>query len=355
MADAAQAHPARRLLLPGLFVLALFAAVWLRAGDDARETRFGGGVMGTSWSAVVVADEGLDGERMLTAIRGALEGVDQAMSTYRPDSELMRLNRHPVGEVMALSADLRRVLAKAAEVSAASGGAFDATVGPLVEAWGFGAGAAAAAPTDEALARLKATVGWRGLTLSEAGATRSRQGLRLDLSAIAKGFGADAAAAALEAVGVQRYLVEVGGEVRARGLNRQGKPWQIGVERPDSATREAIAVVGLTSGGMATSGDYRSYREVDGRRVSHTIDPRTARPIDHGLASVTVLADDCMTADAWATALSVLGPDEGLARAEAEGIAAYLLVRAGEGFEVRQTSHFAARDANGRRGAEEHE
>jgi len=330
-------------------VLGLFALLWLRqpshgpaAGE--REARFSGRVMGTTWMVKVIASSGQDTSGVQKAASEALAAVDATMSTYRPDSELMRLNQHPVGEAMAIGPGLRTVLGAAAEVSRRSGGAFDVTVGPLVDAWGCGPKGPGEAPTAVELERLRRGIGWQKLVLSEAGATRKAAGLRADLSAIAKGFGVDEAARAVEALGFERYMVEVGGEVRVKGLNLNGRPWQLGVERPDTATREAIAVVGLSSGAMATSGDYRNYREVDGKRISHSIDPRTGRPIEHDLASVSVLADDCMMADAWATALAVLGPDEGLKIAEREGIAAYMLVRSGDGFDARQTSHFAARN-----------
>lgn len=343
----------RRFILPLVFIGAMFAVLWWRApsADDHGLVRdqFAGMTMGTTWSVVVAVEEGFDVSGVDEAVADALDGVDLAMSTYKPNSELMRLNRYPVGSVMKISAGLRRVLEKAAEVSAATGGAFDITVGPLVDRWGFGPEDLETEPTISEIDSLLLRVDWKSVGLSPEGASRARDGLRLDLSAIAKGFGADMAATALEELGISRYLVEVGGEIRVRGHSDHGRPWQIGVEKPDTMTRESVAVLGLTSGGMATSGDYRNYREVDGKRVSHTIDPRTGWPIDHRLASVTVLADDCVTADAWATALNVLGPDEGLSLAKEAGIAVYMLVRTADGeFRPRMTDSFADRNANRR-------
>ncbi|PIE22673.1 MAG: hypothetical protein CSA62_11365 [Planctomycetota bacterium] len=344
--------PLRRFALPALFVLGLFALLWLRApthGSSAgeREAVFDGRVMGTTWKVKVIAAKGQDPSPVQRAAAEALMAVDREMSTYKPDSLLMRLNRQPVHKPLQISASLRRVLLAAAEVSQRSGGAFDITVGSLVDAWGFGPKGAGQAPDAATIQRLRAQMGWQKLKLGPMDATRTTEGLRLDLSAIAKGFGADEAARAVEALGFHRYMVEVGGEVCVKGKNLSGQPWQLGVEKPDTPTREAITVLGLSSGAMATSGDYRKYREVDGKRVSHSIDPRTGRPITHQLASVSVLADDCMTADAWATALSVLGPKEGLEIAEREGIAAYMLVRQGNGFDALQSSHFRSRNENG--------
>ncbi|MDP7112838.1 MAG: FAD:protein FMN transferase, partial [Myxococcota bacterium] len=169
-------------------------------------------------------------------------------------------------------------------------------------------------------------------------------GVQIDLSAIAKGYGVDRVTGAIEGQGHDRYLVEVGGEVRVRGRNAAGVPWRIGIERPVDEGRDVFRALSLIDAAMATSGDYRSFYELAGRRVSHTIDPRTARPVEHGLASVTVVHDRCAEADGWATALMVLGPDEGPEIAEREGLAALFLTRNDDGsFDERETSRFAER------------
>ena len=255
------------------------------------------------------------------------------MSTYRADSEVSRFNRAVPGEWFAVSADTAAVVATALEVHQGSGGAFDITVGPLVDLWGFGAGSKATdrVPSDAEVAAAAARVGSDALRVrADPPALFKSADREIDLSAIAKGFGVDRAALWLEGNGVANYMVEVGGEVRTRGRNPQGEKWRIGIEAPELLQQgHAIAAVALSGESVATSGDYRNYFEAGGRHYSHTIDPATARPVEHALASVTVVAADCKTADALATAIDVLGPDKGLAFAERENLAVYLLVRAG--------------------------
>jgi thiamine biosynthesis lipoprotein len=213
-------------------------------------------------------------------------------------------------------------------MSRRSGGAFDVTVAPLVGAWGFGAGASArgALPGIDELA---APVGWWQLTVdTRAGHVRkSIAGLQVDLSGIAKGHAVDSAALALEALGVARYMVEAGGEIRTRGRNAEGRPWQIAVERPDAWPQQVHRIVPLQGLAMATSGDYRNFWEVDGRRYCHEIDPRARAPIANRVASVSVVHEECMFADAMATALIVLGLERGLALAREQRLAALFIVR----------------------------
>jgi thiamine biosynthesis lipoprotein len=242
-----------------------------------------------------------------------------------------------------------RVFLLAQEVSEASGGAFDVTVGPIVNTWGFGPVKQARPPTDAEIAAARADVGYRLLAIDAAAGTiaKARPDMYADLSAIAKGFGVDQVARALDARGIGRYMVEVGGEVRVRGTNAAGVPWQVGIERPDETVQRAQLVVPMANVSMATSGDYRNYFEKDGRRFSHEIDPTTGHPIRHRLASVTVLAPECAFADAYATALLVLGPERGYALALKKGLAAYFIERRPEGgFAERQTPAFASLTGN---------
>jgi thiamine biosynthesis lipoprotein len=343
---------ARRIVAPVLFVGALFYGVLsyerpappaAPSGASARpSTVFEGQALGTSF-VVRTAGSPLDEaeeQAVAAAVAEELTEVDRLMSTWKDDSELSRLNRAEVGVPFALSDETRAVLDHAVSIAEASGGALDVTVGPLVRAWGFGAGAATEPPSEEALEELRAAVGWRKLRLDEAGATRTVEGLTVDLSAIAKGWAVDEVSRRLTALGHPEHMVEVGGEVRAHGRNASGRTWRIAIEQPDALRRSPHAVVTLDDRAMATSGDYRAYREVDGERLSHTIDPRTGRPATHRLASVTVLAPTCVEADGWATALMALGPDEGQRLAEQQGLAAYFLVRTDEGFVGRATSTF---------------
>jgi len=318
---------ARRLAVLTIVFVALVA--WRLWPRQPATTQLSGKTMGTTWSvrAVGVRDE----QAARQAVATALDAVDQAMSTWKPNSELSRLNQHAGPEPFTLSVATREVLQVSAEVSALSGGAFDVTVGPLVDAWSFGPKGAQPAPSDEQIADLLAWVGAGQLRLDDAGVTKADPRVRVDLSAVAKGYGVDRAANALESLGVTRYLVEVGGELRVRGLNGDGEHWKVGVERPDPAGRAVQRVVPLTDAALATSGDYRNFYERDGKRLSHTIDPRSGRPIEHALASVTVVDSTCARADALATALNVLGPQAGLALARREKLSAWFLVRQPDG------------------------
>ena len=315
--------------------------------DQQRETlRMHGETMGTTWSVQVVEPPADLGRAVLESrIRARLDAVNAEMSTYDPDSELSRFNASASRDWFPVSVGLARVVALALEISELSGGAFDVTVGPLVNLWGFGPGAVRADlpskdDVDEALAR----VGHEHLAVRSADPAlrKAIAGLYVDLSAIAKGYGVDEVAGLLDAQGLTDYLVEIGGELRGRGLNAKGQPWRIAIERPDSGVREVFAVVPLRSLAMATSGDYRNFFEVDGQRYSHTIDPATGWPVRHRLASVTVLDARCARADALATALLVLGPDRGLALAERLGIPALLILREGDDYRTIASPAFEA-------------
>lgn len=305
------------------------------------EHAFSGDSMGTSYHVKVIASlEGEQQEAARGAIQAALDAVESKMSTYRPDSELSRFNQHSSTEPFQVSPETLEVFRIAQEVSRQSGGAFDVTVGPLVNAYGFGPEKREAPPSDEEVAKLRQRVGYRQLTLDANAGTlsKARPDIYCDLSAVAKGYGVDAAAKALEALHLDRYMVEVGGEVRVRGLNAEGKPWQIAVEKPVTDGREIERVVPLINLSMATSGDYRNYYEENGRRISHTMDARTGKPIEHALASVTVLHPECAWADAYATAIDVLGPEEGYYLAVGQELAVLMILRRPDGSFVEKAS-----------------
>jgi len=337
--------PLRRLVIPGLFVAGLFAISFFRQGPHtavSSELAITGPTMGTTFNVKVVTDDLTEAnrERLTSLVREALDGVDEHMSTYRSESEIEQFNRGGT-EPFVASQDLLEVVAEAQRVARLTGGAFDITVGPLVDIWGFGPPGATEAPEEERLQELVVVTGFEQLEVDVEGGTlrKARADSRIDLSAIAKGFGADQVSAELTRQGLPHHMVEVGGEVRARGFNGSEQVWRIGIERPTSAGRSVQIVVPLADRSLATSGDYRNFVERDGVRISHTIDPRTGRPISHNLASVSVIHASCMTADGLATALSVLGPDDGFELAERHGIPAYFLVRvADDEFEERQTS-----------------
>jgi len=356
----------RRFLLPGLFVLALFVTLYMRRpvveNGDVQGTTYSvqtketygrdqivisGATMGTTYTVKVALSSGdtPDQEKMATAVAEALAAVNASMSTYQSESELSRLNETQSPEWLPVSAPLSTVLGMALDVAKASEGAFDPTIGPVVNAWGFGPNPRTDTPSDDELTALKSRVGWTHLELDRVGLRlkKAQPAAYIDLSAVAKGYGVDRVAEILDAHGAKDYLVEVGGELRAKGVNTVGVPWRVGIESPDSVIRGTQNAIGLADVSMATSGDYRNYREVDGQRISHTIDPRTLKPITHRLASVTVVAKTCAEADAWATALNVLGPDDGVRIARAEALAAYFLVKTADGsLEVVRTEAFQA-------------
>lgn len=325
------------MIVPALFVGALFLAVFLRQpnGPVIRDQwLFSGQALGTGFTVkVVVPDElTVDKEEVSVSIRDAVNQVDVSMSTYRPDSELSRFNNHGT-EVFPVSPDLVEVMAEARRVAELSDGAFDITIGPLIDAWGFGPEPVDEPPDDEEIERLLRDHGYRRLEIDTGAGTlrKDSAGLRCDLSAIAKGYAVDRVSDRMSALGFADHMVEIGGEVTTAGRSADGSPWRIGVERPESKRRGLWRAVELANAAMATSGDYRNYYEQDGVRISHIVDPRTGRPIRHTLASVSVIHPRCMTADALATALSVLGPDGGKALVEREGLAALFLVRSPDG------------------------
>ena len=268
------------------------------------------------------------------------------MSHYRPESELSRFNRARTTEPWPMSRETLGVVAEALSVGRASGGAFDVTIGPLVDAWGFGSpGRGPAAPDEAALAALRARVGSDLLEVDLGASTlrKRRADVVLDLSAIAKGYAVDAIADLLVERGYADYLVEIGGELRAGGASERGERWRVGLERPVPGAPAARRIVPLADAAVATSGDYRNFYDLNGVRVSHTLDPRTGRPVAHRLRSVSVIARRCSLADARSTALNVLGPEEGYALAVVRGWAALFVVDDGTGRLVeRETPAFAA-------------
>lgn len=339
-----------KVLLP-LFLIALLVAsyfrIW-RARDSEPEAHwaYGGRAMGTTFRVVVGAEPGLAREELRGAIQAELERVEARMSTYRESSEVSRFNRHQGTGAFPVSDDTARVVAAARAVAEASGGAFDVTISPLVALWGFGAGSAptAALPGPEQVRAARRHVGYQKLHVELSPPTLRKEdpALRIDLGAIAKGYGVDRVALRLEELGARRFFVEVGGEVRVLGEKAPGRPWRVGIEQPDQGVRVSRRVLHLSSGAVATSGDYRNFYERDGKRISHTIDARTGRPVRHKFASVSVLAPSAMMADAYATAINVLGPVEGPALAKRSGLAVYWIERVGpEQFRSQENEAFS--------------
>ncbi len=298
--------------------------------------------MGTTYRVKVVARE-LPAERrqqLAAAIEQWLDAVDASMSTYRPDSELSRFNQHVAGTPFAVSTAMAEVFAAALELGQATGGALDITLGPLVDAWGFGPGGRGAVPDPQQLAELRSRIGLGLLSLDRDQGTLIKEipELHCDLSSLAKGYAVDRVLEALADLGVTDAMVEVGGEVRTLGHNASGQAWRIAIEQPNFAPGGIQRVVALTDRAMATSGGYRNFIEVAGERLPHLLDPRTGWPVRHRLASVSVVAARCLEADGLATALAVLGPEEGLVLANQQGWAAYFLVRGDQGVLIERAS-----------------
>lgn len=337
-------HPLKR------WVLAPLLAACAAGPEDAAPRHlhtFRGATMGTYYAVKIAAEEALPPERieaLEAVIEAELADVNGKMSTYLPDSELSRFNRHRETTPFDVSAETFEVVAEALEVGRLAGGALDVTVGPLVNAWGFGAEAPPARLGDAEIAGLLERVGPDKLELDAEGRRlrKLHPELYVDLSSIAKGYGVDRVFEALRAEGPGDLWVEIGGEVRAAGSNAEGRAWRLGIERPQFEPGALQRIVPLCDAAVATSGDYRNYRERDGARFSHIIDPRTGWPIRHRLASVSVVDPRCARADALATALMVLGPEDGFELAVREGLAALFLVRDGDGFSERLTPAFEA-------------
>lgn len=287
-----------------------------------------GPTMGTRYGVVfyVVDRPSLSG--LGAALQAAVDEVDGQMSTWTPKSDLMRFNAAPVGSWITLPAELRTVIATGLDIGRASGGAFDIATGDLVAAWGFDRKNGVPDPT--AVARLAATPRYAAYGRLEhdpaGGRMRKLATLSINLSGIAKGYGVDRLAEVLDDFGISDYLVSIDGEVRAAGSKPGGEPWRVAIEAPQRGTRDIAGYIELTDGALATSGDYRHFVEHDGRTYSHTMDPRTGRPLQNGIKSVTVRARTCMLADAWATAMLVLGPDIGLPLAAGNGVEAMFAV-----------------------------
>ena len=318
----------------------LLCIVMLVGCGGPKPINIGGQTMGTTYSVKVVGAT-VDDVQLAALIDERLLRINQLMSTYMPASELSQFNDAPTDVWFDVSPETLAVIALSTEIATLSEGSFDVTVGPLVNLWGFGPQQIPDhVPSAAEIEAIRDRVGFTHLQVRP-GALRKDAALYVDLSAIAKGFAVDEIVSLLEARGLVNYLVEVGGEIRARGKNPGGQIWRVAIELPDASQRRPYQVVELADMSMATSGDYRNYFEQGGVRFSHTIDPATGSPIRHNLASVTVLAKSAARADAMATAINVMGADRGLALAEAQGLAVFVILKQADGFEARHSSAFA--------------
>jgi FAD:protein FMN transferase len=296
-----------------------------KMSTDLKRIALNGPTMGTRWSALFFAPPGFDPAPVQAALQAPVDTVDAQMSTWKPDSDLMRLNAALVGEWQDIPADLARVLELGLEVGRASGGAFDIGMGEAVRAWGFGPATADPQAIRDAM-QAPHLPAYEVLELNGTSVRKSAP-LSLDLNGIAKGYGVDRLAEVLSAHGIRDALLGIDGEMRAMGLRPDGSPWTIAVEAPERDRRAPHSILTLQDAAVATSGDYRHWVTVQGRTLSHTMDPRRGAPLLTSPASVTVIAPTCAEADAWATALMVRGVDAGAGLARHVGLDALFLTR----------------------------
>lgn len=330
-------------LTPLIFGCTLFITA---CAQPPQPITLAGNTMGTTWSVKLTPEKTLSKkqtEALTHSVQSVLDGVNQAMSTYKKDSELSQFNALPTPQCVPASKPLLHVVKASLALHQQSNGAFDATVAPLVDAWGFGPSPKInQAPSDDALRALKHHVGSQYIHIKDDTLCKDRAHVQLDLSAIAKGYGVDAVTEHLNKQGFKNALVEVGGELYASGSKAKNTAWQVAIETPQAGQRSVFknTILPVSNTGVATSGDYRNYFEEEGIRYSHTIDPKTARPITHKLASVTVLANSAMMADGWATAMMVLGGDKGMKLANQHGLRVFMIVRDGDEFDSMHSKAF---------------
>lgn len=347
-----------RGLRPGVALAGLAVSTWLSSvlapqaaqeppGPARHVSEFRGLTMGGTFSVKVVTAraelESTGFGEVDRALRATLDRINRLMSTWDPDSELSRFNRSTSLAPFAVSPETFEVFTWSMDIGALTGGALDVTVGPLVDAWGFGPGGARhSVPTNEEIARLLESVGLDRIELNPAtlSVRKTRAEVRCDLSSVVPGYAADRLSTELSNRGFTDFLVDVGGEVRARGRNQNGAVWQVAIERPELHGGAIERLVPISDLAITTAGDYRKYREVNGQRVAHILDPRTGRPLTHRLASVTVIDALAVRADAFDTALMVLGQDRGMALAKQLNLAALFIERTDGGFTVRATPRF---------------
>lgn len=330
-------------LLPFATGLLLLGVAFFLLYQRPVPAEFSGSTMGTRYQ-IKIADLPREIEQTYieNQIFSTLDQVDKLMSTYKPNSDVSRFNRAAIDESVIIDKQTLEVIQLSKLIYTLSNGAFDITVSPIVQLWGFGPEFKQnKLPSANDIQRALDKVGFDKIQITDnPPALEKLQDVEIDLSAIAKGYGVDQVAKLLDTHNIENYLVEVGGEIRVKGTNRAGQRWRIGIETPSfirSGARQAIAI---DNASIATSGDYRNFFEVEGKRYSHTINPLTGKPVEHNLASVTVVSRSCAEADALATAMSVLGPKRGFELAVESKLAAYFLVRENDGYQQLMTDSF---------------
>lgn len=325
--------------LRSVIIITLTAALAGCPFQEKLET-FSGPTQGSTYTVKYVAKGGASIEQLKKETEEILEEVDQQMSTYRADSVIETFNDLPSGACMAVPDGVRELVLAGEKLSQESDGAFDLTIEPLLNLWGFGPkGNGEKVPTEEQIAETKLNVGYRHLRIDGEKLCKDAA-IEVDFNSVAAGYSVDAVAAHLKKSGIDSYLIEITGELIAAGRKPDGSPWRIAIEAPHDNERVAQRVIELDGYGVSTSGDYRNYFEQDGKRYSHTLDPQKGAPIDHKLAAVTVFDRSTLRADGLSTVLMVLGQERGLAYAQERDIAAFFVIREGQGFVSKSTAAF---------------
>lgn len=304
-----------------------------------------GKTMGTFWRVSLAGIDAARADDLRKKIQTQLDGDDRLLSTWKNDSALMRFNRSASTQPWPVEEAMSDIVTLSLRIGAKTDGAMDITVGPLVNLWGFGpARQPVKTPEEAQIAAAKAQTGLQHLSVINRAGQQFLQkdlpGLFVDLSTVGEGYAADHLARLMEQEGISRYLVSVGGALASRGTNPQGNPWRVAIQKPTDQENAVQAIVDINGHGISTSGSYRNYYELDGKRLSHVIDPATGRPITHKLVSVTVISPTALEADGWDTGLMVLGPEKAKAVALKEGLAVYLVTKEAEGFSVWMSPPF---------------
>ena len=327
-----------------LWLICIILSACQQNEPTATQVIYSGPIMGTEYRINVIDSRDLDFTALERDIVAAMASVNQSMSNYLAESELSRFNRLAVGQTMDISVDFALVMQEAFEISEISEGAFDVTLAPAINLWGFGPnGNIDQFPSEPQIDQLKERIGFRKIQLIDRSLSKLSAGVAVDLSAIAKGYAVDKVAETLQSKGVTRYLINIGGELRASGQSLDNTAWRVGIEKPHILGGiQQIAV--LEDKAIATSGDYRNYLIVDEQQFSHTIDPDTLKPVFHKLALVSVISDKASTADALATAIMSMGDERGLAFAKRQNLAVYMVIRGAEQdqYEIVMTESFQA-------------
>jgi len=328
-------------------VAALLLLTGCDTGSKAQPTVLEGKTMGTFWRVSVVDISPQQAQTLQQKIQTQLDANDHLMSTWKDDSALMRFNHSTSTAPWPVSAAMADIVTTSLRVGEKTEGAMDITVGPLVNLWGFGPDKQPIkTPSQAQIDAAKARTGLAHLTvINRAGEQFLQKDLPelfVDLSTVGEGYAADHLAKLMEQEGIARYLVSVGGALASRGMNAQDQPWRVAIQKPTDRENVAQAVVDINGHGISTSGSYRNYYELDGKRISHIIDPRSGRPIQHALVSVTVIAPTALEADAWDTGLMVLGTEQAKEVVKREGLAVFMIIKDGDGFRTWMSPQFSA-------------